>query len=431
MELTELPRKIYGKARSALGVARRADANSLKEIARITSAMVRDKLRGSRIIIVFVEELGFIQFLLPVVEELKRRSGSSISWYVATEHSAHADQLAVFDVPRGRQFHPRLAPALLLADVFLSASVYGKGPPASLRINISHNQPTKFEAYPKEHLRNYNVHFLTGPLHRDQYLHMFELHQMDLTHVKLVDVGYPKSDALLQGRYSRTGALEQLGLDDARKTVLYAPAWDAGGSLRSFGTEVVEQLLALTDVNVIVKLHPVSYTERSSPNFEWYTGGTDWVERFRRFEENPRFRHVSSFQIDPLLAASDVLVTDFSSVALEFIVLDKPVIYLDCPEYFEKTLKHPAYHSDPDYVRNDPRANAGRHVGAVVDHVTDLGRVTLESLANPRARSEERRELAAKLLYNPGRGAETAATAILEMLGSSIYERRFKRIRRI
>jgi len=417
MELAELPRKIYGRARWALGIVRRGDAGSLRDIARLTSTTLREKLSGSRIIIVFVEELGFIQFLLPVVEELKRRSGSSLSWYVATEHSAHPDQLAVFDVPRERQFHPRLAPALLPADVFLSASVYGKGPATSLRINISHNQPTKFEAYPKEHLRNYNVHFLTGPLHREQYEHMFELHQLNLADVKLVNVGYPKSDALLQGRYTRQGVLDQLALDASRKTILYAPAWDPGGSLRSFGTDVIEQLLTLDDINVIVKLHPVSYTEPSSPNFEWYAGGVDWIEQFRRFEENPRFRHVSSFQIDPLLAASDVLVTDFSSVALEFIVLDKPVIYLDCPEYFEKTLRHPAYNSDPDYVRNDPRANAGRHVGAVVEHVGDLARIARDSLANPGTRSEDRRALAARLLYNPGRGAEAAATAILEMLG--------------
>jgi hypothetical protein len=381
--------------------------------------MIRDKAKGSKIIVVFVEEPGFIQFLLPVVEELKRRSGSSISWYIATEHTNHPEQLAVFDVLRERQFHPRFASALLLADVFLSASVYGKGPPTSLRINISHNQPTKFEAYPKEHVQNYNVHFLTGPLHREQYEHMFELYHMDVTRAKLVNVGYPKSDALLQGRYSRQGVLDQLGLDTARKTVLYAPAWDPGGSLRSFGTEVVDQLLSLDDVNVIVKLHPVSYTEPSRPDFEWYTGGVDWRERFRPFEENSRFRHVSSFQIDPLLAASDVLVTDFSSVALEFIVLDKPVIYLDCPEYFEKTLKHPAYNSDPDYVRNDPRANAGRHVGVVVENVSHLGRVTRDCLANPEERSEERRQLAAKLLYNPGRGADAAATAIRDLLGLS------------
>lgn len=400
-----------------MGFLTAAKRKDLGEIARLTRLMIRDKLEGHRIIIVFVEELGFIQFLLPVVDELKRRSGRSISWYIATEHLAHEDQLAVFKVLAERRLRPALAPALLLADVFLSASVYGRGPRTSLRINISHNQPTKFEAYPKEHLRNYNVHFLTGPLHREQYEHMFVLHAMDLREIRLVNVGYPKSDALLQGRYDQGQVLEQLGLDPSRKTALYAPAWDAGGSLRTFGEQVIEQLLTLDDINVVVKLHPISYSERSSPSFEWYTGGVDWVERFRRFESDPRFRHVTSFQVDPLLAASEVLVTDFSSVALEFMVLDKPVIYLDCPEYFEKTLKHPAYNSDPDYVRNDPKANAGRHAGVVVEDVTGLAAAVRASLGRPEIGSDGRRKLAATLLYNPGKGAEVAASTILELLG--------------
>lgn len=417
MALRELPRRAYGKARRALNLVSRVKREHVSELSALTRSMAADKLRGRKIVIVFVEELGFIQFLLPIVDELKRQARTSISFYLATEHLDQFKPLSVFGVPRQRWFHPRLAPGLLLADVFLSASVYGHGPRTSLRINTSHNQPTKFEAYPKEYVRNYNVHFLTGPLHRQQYEHMFEMHNLDTKRFKLVDVGYPKSDRLLQGHYNRNEVLEGLGLDAARKTVLYAPAWDAGGSLRSFGEAVIEQLLSLEEVNVIVKLHPISYTPSSSSNFEWYAGGVDWVERLRRFESNPRFRHVTSFQVDPLLVASDVLVTDFSSVGLEFIVLDKPVIYLDCPEYFEKTLKLPAYNSDPDYVRNDPRANAGRHVGIVVDHVSELAKTVERSLANPEEGSEKRRELAGMLLYNPGKGAESAASTILEMVG--------------
>jgi CDP-glycerol glycerophosphotransferase len=415
MRLRELLRKVYGKARSALSLISSGDDS--RRLFSLTRTMAADKLNGRKVIIVFVEEPGFVQFLLPIVEELKRRAGASISLYMATEHSDRSQALAPFGVPPERTFHPRLAPALLLADVFLSASVYGKGPRTSLRINTSHNQPTKFEAYPKEFLRNYNVHFLTGPLHREQYEHMFALHGLDTTRFKLQDIGYPKSDKLLQGAYARGRVLKELGLNPARKTVLYAPAWDAGGSLRCFGDKVIEQLLSLGDVNVITKLHPISYTPSTSSKFEWYTGGVDWIERFKRFAANPRFRHVTNFQVDPLLVASDALVTDFSSVALEFIVLDKPVLYLDCPEYFEKTLKLPAYNSDPDYVRNNPRANAGRHVGVVVDHVSDLATAVARSLANPLQGSEKRRELAKMLLYNPGKGAETAAAAILDMLG--------------
>ena len=378
--------------------------------------MARHKLEGKRIVIVFVEELGFIQFLLPVYEELKRRAGDQIAFYLATEYASLDEPLAAFGVPRSRRFHPRLARAFLLAEVFLSASVYGRGPRTAHRINISHNQPTKFETYPKEYVRNYDVHFLTGPLHRDQYEHMFELHGLDKSEYKLIDVGYPKSDALLQGRYDRDTVLEELGLDPSRKTILYAPAWDPGGSLRSFGEQVIQQLLSIEDVNVVVKLHPVSHTPPQSASYEFYTGGVNWTERFSEYQSDSRFRHVTAFQVDPLLIASDLLVTDFSSVALEYVGLDRPIIYLDCPEYFEKTLKLPGYESDPDYVKTNPRANAGRHVGIVVESVGDLAAEAGKALANPSLNSGKRRELASMLLYNPGRGASVAASEILRLM---------------
>jgi hypothetical protein len=379
--------------------------------------MALDKLSGRKVVIVFIEELGFIQFIRPVYDELVRKGGGRIAFYIASEYADRDDHLAVFGVVRSRRFHPRLARALFLADVFLSASVYGKGPRTSTRINISHNQPTKFEAYPREYVMNYDVHFLTGPLHREQYEHMFALHGLDTNKYRLVNVGYPKSDALLQGKYERTAVLAGLGLDEKRRTILYAPAWDPGGSLRSFGEQVIDQLLSIPDANVIVKLHPVSHTPPSSASYEFYTGGVNWKQRFSKYEANPRFRHVSDFQVDPLLVAADLLVTDFSSVALEFVGLDKPIIYIDCPEYFEKTLKMPGYETDPEYVKNNPRANAGRHVGIVVESVDGLAAAAVGALANPTAGSAARRELAGRLLYNPGRGAEVAAQEILKILG--------------
>lgn len=384
---------------------------------RVMKDMVSDKLARRTIVIVFVEEPGFIQFLLPVWRELSRQAGSRVSFYLATEFAERDDHLSVFEVPRVRRFHPRLARALILADVFLSASVYGRGPSGSCRINISHNQPTKFESYPRENLMNYDVHFLTGPLHRDQYEHMFSIHGLDARDYRLMNVGYPKSDALLRGEYDREKVLAGLGLSPSRKTVLYAPAWDPGGSLRTAGEEIVEQLLGVEDINVLVKLHPVSHTPDTSPNYDFYAGGVDWTARFRRFESNERFRHITGFQVDPLLVASDVLVTDFSSVALEFVGLDRPVLFVDCPEYFEKTLRLPGYNSDPEYVKNNPRANAGRHVGTVVHRVEELSGAVSHALANPLENSAKRRELAGMLLYNPGRGAETAARTILELVG--------------
>jgi CDP-Glycerol:Poly(glycerophosphate) glycerophosphotransferase len=399
---------------------RRLDPSKAVQVASLIRSMAGDRLSGRRVVILFVEEPGFVQFMAPIVVELKEMAPEVLSFYIATSYAENEVDLTPFGLQDALRFDPELAPLLLPASVFLSASVYGMGPPTAVRINISHNQPTKFEAYPKEYVRNYDAHFMTGPLHREQYEHMFELHGLDTSRYRLLDVGYPKSDALLQGRYDRRKVLGDLRLRTDRQTVLYAPAWDPGGSLRSFGECVVEGLLSIPDLNVIVKLHPVSHTPPSSPNFEFYTGGVNWAARFRKYESNPRFRHVTDFRVDPLLLVSDVMVTDFSSVALEFIVLDRPVIYLDCPEYFANTLKMPGYITDPDYAKNDPRANAGRHLGVVVEDVANLATAVRDCLSFPARNSAARRELAAKLLYNPARGAAVAARTVLELMGITL-----------
>ena len=92
-------------------------------------------------------------------------------------------------------------------------------------------------------------------------------------------------------------------------------------------------MLEIKNINLIVKLHPISYCPEDGPNYEFYTGGINWIERFKNLKHIKLQIFISSGSIDPYLSASDVMVTDLSSVALEFIMLDKPVIYIDCPEF--------------------------------------------------------------------------------------------------
>src|SRR6185503_1861750 len=57
-------------------------------------------------------------------------------------------------------------------------------------------------------------------------------------------VGMPKVDCLVDGSLSRDPMLERLGIDPARKTVLYAPTWSAHSSLVKMGNELVERLVS-------------------------------------------------------------------------------------------------------------------------------------------------------------------------------------------
>jgi CDP-glycerol glycerophosphotransferase (TagB/SpsB family) len=409
-------KRIYHRFFSVLKTIRTIKFLTILQLVVVGILMMWERLHGKKILILYIEELGFIQYILPVVETLKKNK-TPISFYIATDYVSFDKKLAPFDVSKNKTFASSLCSWLWMADMFLSASVYGEGPRHAVRINLSHNQPTKIECYPKAPLLNYNVHFLTGPLHRNQYERMFEKHKIQTKTIQMFNIGYPKSDALLQGVYKREHALRALGLDCRNPTILYAPAWDPGASLRSFGEDVIEKLLTLENMNIIVKLHPIIYTPETSPNFEFYTGGIDWTKKLSRFAKYSNFRHVTKYSIDPLLAASAVMITDISGVALEFIVLDRPVIYLDCPEYFEKTLRMPGWNTDPEYARNDPRANAGRHVGLVIKELTQLPDVVQRSFDNPDEFSQKRRALREQLLYNPGKASEAAANVILDLLG--------------
>lgn len=379
--------------------------------------MIIDKLKGKKIIILDIEELTFIPYILPVVNSLKQKS-NKISYYIASHYKGN-EEFKKFSVPANKQFSVNISKELDEADIFLSPHIYGTGNKGTIKIHINHNQPVKYESYQKTDFEKYDVHFLTSPLHREQTENTIKKYNLEKKNIRLYDTGYPKSDDLLNGKYNRDDVLEELGLNKYLKTILYAPSWDEGLSLRAFGEEVVSKLLEIKNINLIVKLHPISYCPEDGPNYEFYTGGINWIERFKKFETHKNFRHISSGSIDPYLSASDVMVTDLSSVALEFIMLDKPVIYIDCPEFFDKTLKKTYSNfgnTTAEYVRNDPKANAGRHVGLVINHLSELPESVERSLKSPDEFSSKRKKLAGQLIYNPGKGAEMAADTIIKIL---------------
>ncbi len=395
----------------------KSTASSKLKVTLMKKKMQIDKLRGKKIIILDIEELAFIPYILPIYESLKSKT-TDISYYIGTYYQ-NADELKVFDIPARRQFSPMLSKNFNEADIFLSPHIYGAGNPDSVRIHINHNQPVKYEAYQKENFINFDVHFLTSPLHREQTENIIKMYDLGMSGIKLYDIGYAKSDKLLQGMYKREDVLNKLGLNAEHKTILYAPSWDEGLSLRTMGEKVIENILRTGSINLIVKLHPISYCPPDGPNYEFYTGGIDWVKKLEKFEAHKNFRHIKSGETDPLLAAADLLITDVSSVALEFIVLDKPVLYIECPEFYERTLKK-VYsnfgNTTEEFVKNDPKANAGRHVGEVVYDIAKLPEMINQTLLNPEKLSDKRREFAKRLTYNPGNAADAAAEKIVEIL---------------
>ncbi|MHC1699705.1 MAG: CDP-glycerol glycerophosphotransferase family protein [Humidesulfovibrio sp.] len=397
----------------------RAFSGEARLLRRVRLCMGLDKARGRKTVALHLCSAGQAQFYLPVFEELRRRPWP-LGLYLALDYPM-PEVARAFGIPVHRCFPAVLARRMSGLNLFIESEIYGRGPAQAVKVFAGHGQPNKFTNWSEENLRAFDVYFLYGQLEREMFEVIRQAQPESTGHIRLMDIGYPKLDAQMRGDYDRGEVLRGLGLDPALKTVIYAPAWDPGCSLRTRGLEIVRALLSLPGVNVIVKLHPVSLEPQGSPYFEFYTGGTVWENEFAVFKDNPRFAFAGQRVVNPLLVASDALLTDFSGVALEFMLLDRPVLYMDCPEFYEKTQKE--WGNDADMAKHDDRFNAGRNYGVSVSGVAELPGAVRHALAHPEELSGRRRGFISRFLYNPGRGALVFVDAVGELLGLDAAER--------
>ena len=232
----------------------------------------------------------------------------------------------------------------------------------------------------------------------------------------------PKSDPLLNGHHHRDQVLGGLGLDPGPFTVLFAPAWEQQGCLRS-GTlsRDVLRSVAAQNMNLVIRLHPVSYVEADHPLNDLFTGGTDWEAEIGRQVAGSRIVHVTTpgYSIEPLLAAADCLVTDFSSVALDFLALGKPVVHLDCPDFANLVRQNSglgsADLSDHEIIA-DLSVNAGRDHGYLARSAPEAVGVITAWSNSPASYSQLDPALRQQLYFNPGRAREVAVQRLRDLV---------------
>lgn len=132
-----------------------------------------------------------------------------------------------------------------------------------------------------------------------------------LSTAKVGYTGYPRIDLTLDVERSRRDVLSALDIPESeeRKVVLYAPTWRGGASYQHFDTDqLVSDLQALSELDCIVLFQGHHLSVSLLPN--------DLPVRVVSEEINT----------NELLAAVDVLITDYSSILYDFIPTQRPVI---------------------------------------------------------------------------------------------------------
>jgi CDP-glycerol glycerophosphotransferase len=126
----------------------------------------------------------------------------------------------------------------------------------------------------------------------------------------IIEYGYPRNDALVRASAAdRTAARRRLGIDDDRRVVLFAPTFRDRGRPFDPRFDLGAFLDALTgDTTLLLRSH---YFLANTVD----AGG------------DPRVIDVSGVpDANPLCLAADVLVTDYSSIAVDFALLDRPIV---------------------------------------------------------------------------------------------------------
>src|SRR6185503_11496370 len=159
-------------------------------------------------------------------------------------------------------------------------------------------------------------YFLIGNYMRRKFAEAGLMHEDDS---RGISIGFPKTDPLINGEMNRAEILQHFRLDGTRPVIGYAPTGQKYNSLETMGEEVIQTLKATGQFDILIKPH--DHPKRD----------IDWFTRLAPLEDD-HTRVVRDADVMPLLYASDLLITDASSVANEYALLDRPIVYLDVPE---------------------------------------------------------------------------------------------------
>lgn len=155
-----------------------------------------------------------------------------------------------------------------------------------------------------------SVRFVEGPYRTKRLRALYPA-------LTFVDTGYAKLDPIINGEMSELSP-STWGLDNNKKTVLYAPTFYPSSIEclpKSFANE-------FSEYNVILKPHFFSLAKPK------YKKQKALLEHWSQ-SSNVYLAQLDDVNILPFMAVADVLISDASSTLFEFSALNKPVVWCD------------------------------------------------------------------------------------------------------
>lgn len=309
-----------------------------------------------------------------------------------------------------------IAPDIVISNTTLVLAKYVPQNPKTMKVQIFHSVPYKNYIMVPETLA-YDLVLLPSDYHKQTLISRFKTENVDRFKV----VGWPRADLFLNNGTTdsdRNIFMTKLGLDPGAKTVLFAPTWDAfydkglfplsfGHGLEAF--ELFCRQLKEMGVNFMVKLHPYAQKLIDDPDMHKI------AEKYSVHLAYKKTNGVLDGMVKSYLGITDVLISDMSGIITDFMILNRPIIYLE-PDV------------DPDGKEikwNEADLPKDYRAGKIVGSMDGLVQGVKQSLANPDEYKSERDATLRKLFFKlDGSSSERAANEILSSYNEFIKEGR-------
>ena len=269
--------------------------------------------------------------LAALLARSRREADGELSLVFLTLDPEHHRELQAAGVPSVLACSPRCVPLLARARALVTDhGLHALAPLARfgglLRVDVWHGIPFKgFDADDFRVQRAYEETWVASPSQRRLWIERFGFEPE-----RVFATGYARTDALVAPEEDLEAVRARLGLmrTRGRKVVLFAPTWRqdaAGRSIFPFDASAEAFFAALeaacreADALVLFRAHLNTLALPAALG--------------DRVIAVPQATHPDT---EAVLRLADVLVCDWSSIAFDYLLLDRPTLFLDVPAPFAK-----------------------------------------------------------------------------------------------
>jgi hypothetical protein len=347
-------------------------------------------------VLFYVERDLHLPFLLPVLDELRNypdlEFGFSAPSYLPSSTQKPGRGLASKDIQKLKQraaffedpkdFNPDVT---VIADACQFLLPYHTGP----TVNVGHGLICKGTFYsPSPSSRRENLSSalcVPGPWHKKRLQN-----QVDIP-VKVT--GFIKTDQLIQGHLPDRKTFNRKNqLPTEAYNIIYAPTFNPELSSLPWVLPHLEKLTS-KETNLLLKLHNMTPPQ--------------WVEACQKIaNSNQRIALLHDSEYNATLQHADLMISDVSSIFVEFMLLDKPVVLFQPPD-----------------IKNFDKFDSGdieyqvKTAASEVKNPAELKQEVQEKLEHPEKGSEQRKSYRQLLDYKrDGKSAKRTAQTVLETI---------------